>query len=64
MHLTRIALALLAALANKIARRALTVDRWIICNMLCNPAHIGLIWLATSAIAKRHRVVETDAQAR
>ena len=61
LHLAWIALALLSALANEIAHRALTTDQWAIYNVLSDPALIGLIWVATRSVAKRHWIEEADA---
>lgn len=58
LHIAWIALALFSALANEVARRALSTDQWAIYNVLSDPVLIALIWLATRFIAERYWVVE------
>ncbi|WP_163025933.1 inner membrane-spanning protein YciB [Chachezhania antarctica] len=55
-----IALALFSALANEVARRALTTDHWVIYNVLSDPVLFALVWLATRLIAERYWIIESD----
>ncbi len=61
LHIAWIALALLSAGANEVARRALTTDQWAVYNVASDPALIALIWLATRLVAERYWVEEQDA---
>lgn len=54
LHGAWIAAALLSALANEIARRALEPDGWALFNALSDPALFALVWLATRTVAERH----------
>lgn len=58
LHGAWVALALLAALANEVARRALSTHQWAWFNVLSDPALFGAIWLATRLIAERYWVEE------
>jgi len=55
-----IALTLFSALANEVARRALTIDQWVIYNVLSDPALFALIWLATRIIAEKYWIIESN----
>lgn len=54
LHFSWVGLALLSAVGNEVARRALTADQWAIYNVASDPALIGSIWLATRFVAERY----------
>jgi len=54
LHVAWIALALASGAANEWARRALSTDQWAIYNVASDPVLVGLIYLATRAIAKQY----------
>lgn len=58
LHSAWVALALVLAAANEIARRALDAQPWALFNALSDPVLIALIWLATRWVAERHWVEE------
>ncbi|WP_299770622.1 septation protein IspZ [uncultured Tateyamaria sp.] len=61
LHAAWIAITLLSAGANEMARRALTTDQWAIYNVLSDPALFGLIWLATWSVAYWYWIEESEA---
>ncbi|ABV92768.1 intracellular septation protein A [Dinoroseobacter shibae DFL 12 = DSM 16493] len=63
LHGAWVCLALLAAGANEIARRALSTDHWVVFNVLSDPALFGLIWIATRLVAEVYWDEEEDAPA-
>lgn len=60
LHIAWILIAVLSAIANEIARRALTTDQWAVYNVLSDPVLFSLIWLATRLIAERYWIVESS----
>lgn len=52
LHIAWIALSLLSAGANEVARRVLSTDHWAIYNVASDPALFGLIYIATRWIAE------------
>jgi intracellular septation protein len=58
LHVVWIALALLSAGANEVARRILSTDHWALYNVLSDPVLIGLVWVGTRTVAVRHWIDE------
>ncbi|WP_299555609.1 septation protein IspZ [uncultured Tateyamaria sp.] len=61
LHAAWIAIMLLSAGANEVARRALTTDHWAIYNVLSDPVLFGLIWIATRVVAEYYWIEEGKA---
>ncbi|MCL3883246.1 septation protein IspZ [Marivita sp. GX14005] len=59
LHIAWIALALLSAVANEVARRALSNDQWVFYNFVSDFALFALFWVSTRLIAERYWIVQS-----